>query len=95
MASPIVQPHQPGCGEQTAQESTPWPRQGTPEERSGWDVEPGRWNYEQETVFSWKQNPQLAILPYQDLIIAESRQGGISHKTFVGSNFIRDIDINK
>ena len=39
---------------------------------------------EQSTVFSRKKTPQLAKLPYQDFIIADTRQGGVSHKTFVG-----------
>lgn len=52
---------------------------------------------EQATVFPWKKKTttQLAQLPYQDLIIADTRQGGVSHKTSVGSNFIRDINKNK
>lgn len=34
-------------------------------------------------------------MPYQDLIIADTGQGSVSRRTFVGSNFVRDININK
>lgn len=50
---------------------------------------------EQVIVFSWKKKKHLARLPYQDMIIADTGQSSVSCKTFVGSNFIRDININK
>jgi len=42
-----------------------------------------------------KKKPQLAKLPSKDLIIADSGQGSSSHKTLVGSNFMRDINRNR
>lgn len=66
----------------------------------GRDAEPGRWNKRTSNCFPLEKKQttnktQLAQLPYQDLIIADTRQGSVSHKTTVGSNFIRDININK